>query len=188
MDSGYSSVLLLLAILLISRCKAARKWDYEPILISATSSDDSLIKLEPHIVRMGRGEYGLSARVEWNYDVTEETMVDAIVYRSSTGDESDYKLLPYSVPKQSFYDYLNTFYKDVVMKNFASCSNVPQFEGDFQPPWPKQTYIGDKCTVAGDGLPDMVPQGFYKIIFNCTGPDQPSWSLVGVFKIITKMF
>ncbi|EDV55054.1 uncharacterized protein LOC6547082 [Drosophila erecta] len=188
MDSGYPSVLILLALLLISRCEAARKWDYEPISVSTTSSDESLIKLEANIVRIGRGQYGVSARVEWNYDVTERTMVDGVVYRSSTGDESDYKLIPWSIPKQSFYDYLNGFYKDMMMKNFASCSNMPQFKGKFQPPWPKNTYFGNKCMIDGDGLPDMVPPGFYKIIFNCTGPDQPSWSFVGIFKIINTMF
>ncbi|EDX07649.1 uncharacterized protein LOC120284426 [Drosophila simulans] len=188
MDIGYSSVLILLAIVLISRCGEARKWDYEPISIIASSSDESLIKIEPSIVRLGRGKFGISVLAEWNYDTTEKTMVEAVVYCSSSGDESDYKLLPWAIPKQSFYDYLNTYYKDVIMKNFAPCSNVPQFKGKFQPPWPKQTYIGDKCVIEGEGLPVIVPPGFYKIIFNCTGPDQPSWSFVGIFKIIIKMF
>lgn len=114
--------------------------------------------------------------------------VEAVVYRSNSGDESDYKLLPWAIPKQTFYDYLNSYYKDVIMKNFAPCSNVPQFKGKFQPPWPKRTYIGDKCVFEAEGFPDIVPPGFYKIIFNCTGPDQPSWSFIGIFKIINKMF
>ncbi|EDW48433.1 GM21861 [Drosophila sechellia] len=148
-----------------------RKWDYEPVSIIASSSDDSLIKIEPSIVRLGRGKFGVSVLVEWNYDTTDETMVGKCI--EGSGDESDYKLLPWAIPMQSFYDYLNTYYKDVIMKNFAPCCNVPQFEDKFQPPWPKQTYIGDKCVIEGEGLPDIVPPGFYKIIFNCTGPDQP---------------
>uniref|UniRef100_A0A6P4EA76 Uncharacterized protein LOC108041503 n=1 Tax=Drosophila rhopaloa TaxID=1041015 RepID=A0A6P4EA76_DRORH len=184
----YSFVGILLGVLLINGCRAARKWDYEPISIITETSDASLISPEVKIVRISRGEFGISAEVEWNYDTTDETMVSAVVYRSSSGDEKDYKLLPWALPNQPFYEYLNTYYKDVIMKNFAPCSNVPQFEDKFEPPWPKKTYKAESCVIVGDGLPEVAPPGFYKIIFNCTGPEQPSWSFVGIFKITTKMF
>jgi len=97
-------------------------------------------------------------------------------------------LLPFSIPKQSFYDYLNTYYKNVIMKNFGPCSNVPQFKDKFQPPWPKRTYIAEKCVFSGDGLPEIILPGFYKIIFNCSGPNQPSWAFVAVLKMRNKIF
>nr|XP_017014791.2 uncharacterized protein LOC108069297 isoform X1 [Drosophila takahashii] len=205
MYSRYSFVLILLGVILINGIRAAvssifiplyhfnktclqRKWDYEPISITAFTSDESLISFNISLVRIGRGEYGASAIVEWNYDTTEETMVEGVVYRSSSGAESDYRVLPYSIPKQSFYEYLNTYYKDVVMKNLAHCSNIPIFEDKFQPPWPKKTYIGDKCVVDGDGLPEIVPPGMYKIVCNCTGPDQPTWGLTIIFKLTNRIF
>ncbi|XP_016940321.4 uncharacterized protein [Drosophila suzukii] len=184
----FSLVSIFLGVLLINGIRAARKWDYEPISIDTTSSDDSLINFDIKIVRISRGEFGVTAKVEWNYDTTEETMVEAVVYRSSSGDENDYKMLPFSLPKQTFYDYLNTYYKDVIIKNFGPCSNIPQFEDKFQPPWPKQTFIADKCLIDGEGFPDILPAGFYKIIFNCTGADQPSWSFTAIFKLTNKMF
>ncbi|KAH8348350.1 hypothetical protein KR084_006648 [Drosophila pseudotakahashii] len=165
-----------------------RKWDYEPLSITSETSDESLINFELNIVRIGRGEYGISANVEWNYDTTDETMVEAIAYRSSSGEEADYKVLPWSIPKQPFYEYLNTYYKDVIMKNFAPCSNIPVFEDKFEPPWPKKTYIGDKCVIDGDGLPEIVPPGFYKILFKGFGQDQPSWSFTAIVKLTNKMF
>ncbi|XP_037713619.1 uncharacterized protein LOC119549541 [Drosophila subpulchrella] len=184
----YSFVSILFGVLLINEIKAARKWEYEPLSVAGISSDDSLISFDMKIVRISRGEYGISATVVWNYDTTEETMVEAVVYRSSSGDERDYMLLPFSIPKQSFYDYLNTYYKNVIMKNFGPCSNVPQFEDKFQPPWPKQTYNAEKCVFSGEGLPEIILPGFYKIIFNCSGPNQPSWAFVAILKMRNKIF
>lgn len=115
--------------------------------------------------------------------------MEAVVYRSSSGAEADYKLLPWSIPKQSFYEYLNTYYKDVIMKAFGHCSNIPQFEDKFQPPWPVQTYVADKCVLGEDnGLPEIAPPGFYKIIFSLSGTDQPTWGFTAIFKLTTKMF
>ncbi|XP_037713608.1 uncharacterized protein LOC119549537 [Drosophila subpulchrella] len=184
----FSFVSIVLGVLLINGIRAARKWDYEPISIDAATSDESLINFDIKMIRISRGEFGVSATVEWNYDTTEETMVEAVVYRSSSGDESDYKMLPFNLPKQTFYDYLNTYYKDVIMKNFGPCSNAPQFEDKFQPPWPKKTYVAEKCVIEGDGLPEILPPGFYKIIFNCTGASQPSWSFTAIAKLTNKMF
>ncbi|XP_016957849.1 uncharacterized protein LOC108029870 [Drosophila biarmipes] len=184
----YSFVLILFGVLLIKGIRAARKWDYNPISIAGVTSNSSLISFDLKIVRISRGEYGISGTVEWNYDTTDETMVEAIVYRSYSGSESDYSLLPFSIPKQTFYGYLNTYYKNVIMKNFGPCINVPQFEDKFIPPWPRRTYIIDKCVFSGDGLPEIVLPGFYKIVFKCFGPEQPSWAFVVVLKIWNKFF
>uniref|UniRef100_A0A6P4EIW2 Uncharacterized protein LOC108041500 n=1 Tax=Drosophila rhopaloa TaxID=1041015 RepID=A0A6P4EIW2_DRORH len=176
-----------LLVLLISGCNA-RKWDYEPLAISGTSSDVKLIKIEPKIERLGRGEFAVSGRIEWNFETTNETMVEAFVYRSQTGEESDYKGLPWTIPKQTLYEHMDTFYKDVSMKNFKHCSNFPQFTEKFQPPLPKKIYVGDKCMIDGDGLPDIIPPGYYKVIVKGFGPNQPTWGGTGIFKITTKIF
>ncbi|XP_017044432.1 uncharacterized protein LOC108090329 [Drosophila ficusphila] len=168
--------------------RAERKWDYEPISLTTTSSDDSKLKIDAKIVRIGRGDFGLSVTIEWKYDANEETMVEAYAYRSNSGDESDYKLLPWSIPKQKFYEYIDTYYKDMIIKNMGYCSNLPKFEGKFQPPWPRDTYKLDKCKIDGEGLPDVAPPGYYKIIFTKFGPGQPTWGFTAVFKLTTKMF
>ncbi|XP_017044441.1 uncharacterized protein LOC108090337 [Drosophila ficusphila] len=179
---------LSLLFLLFNSCKAARKWEYEPLTLEFFSSDPKLVKTDLKIVRMGRADFGLSGTVEWNYDATDETMVELTAFRSNSGDESDYKMLPWSIPKQSLFDYLNSYYKDMFMKDLVSCSNAPQFEDKFDESSIKQKYYAEKCIINGEGLPDMVPPGFYKLISNCTGPDQPSWSFVAVVKLTSKMF
>ncbi|XP_026835970.1 uncharacterized protein LOC6547081 [Drosophila erecta] len=115
-------------------------------------------------------------------------MVEGQAYRSNTGDESDYKLLPWAIPKQTFSDYINTYYKDVVIKNLGHCSNLPRFEGKFQSPWPRKTYKVDKCKINGDGLPEIAPPGFYKIVLTKFGPGQPTWGFTAVMKVTNKMF
>ncbi|KAH8357755.1 hypothetical protein KR200_009573, partial [Drosophila serrata] len=166
-----------------------RKWDYEPISVTGTTSDPNLMKIVTKIDRIGRGDFAVSGTIEWNYATDESTTIEAIAYRSSSGAEADYKLLPWSIPKQPFYEYLDNYYKDVIMKMFSHCTNLPQFEGKFQPPWPSKTYVIDKCVLGdGDGLPEVVPPGFYKIVLSFSGTDQPSWGAVAILKITPKIY
>ncbi|XP_026840750.1 uncharacterized protein LOC113565032 [Drosophila persimilis] len=164
------------------------KWEYEPVSIETYSSDESQLKIESKVDRLKRGEFGVSCTVEWKYDVDETTMVEGTAYRSSSGAENDYKILPWSVPKLPLYEYLDTYYKDLLIPNLGHCSNLPQVEGKFQPPWPKQIYHLDKCVFDGEGLPEVVPTGFYKIIFTVTGPNQPEWGLHLILKVTAKLF
>ncbi|KAH8331759.1 hypothetical protein KR074_011145, partial [Drosophila pseudoananassae] len=163
-----------------------RRWDYEPVSVQTYSSDESRLKITAKIDRVSRGEFAVSATHTPTHLLLPQ--VEALAYRSSSGDESDYKLLPWSIPKQPFYEYLNTYYKDVVVKNLGHCSNIPQFEGKFQPPWPKDKFVITKCQIDGDGLPEIAPPGYYKVIFTTFGPDQPKWGLTGIFKLTNKMF
>ncbi|XP_017044438.1 uncharacterized protein LOC108090333 isoform X2 [Drosophila ficusphila] len=186
--SCYLFVEFCLLFLLFSGCEAARKWEYELLSLEVFSSNPKLMKIEAKVVRMGRSEIGLSATLDLNYDVTDETTIEVIAYRSNSGDEGDYKMLPWAAPKQPYYEYLNTYYKDFVMKDFASCSNLPQFKDKFQPPVQKKKYYAEKCMVIGEGLPDIVPPGYYKLIFNCTKPDEPYWGFIAIVRITTKLF
>nr|XP_016940562.1 uncharacterized protein LOC108017904 isoform X2 [Drosophila suzukii] len=179
---------ILLGVLLFNGCGAARRWEYELMSVETYSSDESLMKIDVKVERVDRGVYGVTGSVNWNYDTSDETMVQASVFKSNSGDESDYKSLPWAIPAQSLYEHMNTYYKDVSMKNFKHCSNVPQFEGKFQPPIQKQIYSGDKCVINCDGLPDIVPPGFYKIIMKCSGPGQPTWNATVISKVTTKIF
>ncbi|KAH8308998.1 hypothetical protein KR059_004928, partial [Drosophila kikkawai] len=169
-----------------------RKWDYEPLSIDTYSSDESKLKFVAKVERVARGEFAIGGTIDFKYTPDSNTMVsycvEASAYRSSSGDESDYKLLPWSIPKQPFYEYLNTYYKDVIIKNLGHCTNLPQFQGKFQPPFPQGTYKLIKCKSDGDGLPEIAPPGFYKIIFTKSGPDQPTWGFTAIFKLTNKLF
>lgn len=108
-----------------------------------------------------------------------------MAHRSSSGAESDYKLIPFNIPKQHYEEFMNSHYKDVVMPNLGGCSNLPKFEDKFVPPFPQQTYTLDKCVADSDGFPEMVPEGFYRVNFTMTGP--VDWGFVLVVKISTKL-
>ncbi|BFG03215.1 uncharacterized protein DMAD_02520 [Drosophila madeirensis] len=184
----FETIQIWLLLALFRGAVGGKKWEYEPVSLATYSTDESQLKVESKIDRLKRGEFGLTAILEWKYDTDETTMVEASAYRSDSGAENDYKLLPWTIPKQPFFDYLDTYYKDVIIKNLGHCSNLPQFTGKFQPPWPKQTYKVDKCIFDGEGLPEVVPPGFYKIIFITSGPNQPEWGFTLVLKVTTKLF
>ncbi|KAH8272917.1 hypothetical protein KR018_009906, partial [Drosophila ironensis] len=161
-----------------------RNWDYEPVSLASFTSDESLLKIDAKVNRLGRADFALTVAVDWNYDADENTMVKADAYHCTSGDESDYKLMPFSVPSQPFFEFLNGFYKDAFIKNVGHCSNLIQFEDKFEPPWPRGVYKMDKCVATGEGLPDVCPEGYYKIIFNATG--QVNWGFILVARVTAK--
>ncbi|XP_022218384.1 uncharacterized protein LOC111071389 [Drosophila obscura] len=184
----FKAIKICLLLVLLQGTVGEKKWEYEPMSVDTYSTDESQLKIESKIDRINRGEFGLTFTLDWKYDVDETTMVEATAYSSNSGAESDYKLLPWSIPKQPYFDYLDTYYKDVLIKNLGHCSNLPQFKEKFQPPWPKKTYKLEKCIFNGDGLPEVVPPSFYKVIFKISGPNQPEWGVTIVVKIKTKLF
>jgi len=60
-----------------------------------------------------------------------------------------------------------------------------QFEGDFVPPWPKNVYILDKCVANGEGLPDIAPEGYFKLVYKMTG--QVEWGFTLIVKVEHKV-
>ncbi|EDV36050.2 uncharacterized protein Dana_GF12153 [Drosophila ananassae] len=181
----YFLAAFLIAVLRIRNCRAGRNWNYEPVTLQAFSSDDSLLKISAKVDRLGRADFAFSMTLDWNYDADKNTMVEADVYHCTSGDESDYKLMPFSIPKQPFFEYLNAFYKDAFIKNVGHCSNLIQFEGEFTPPWPRGVYKLDKCVASGEGLPELVPEGYYKIVYNTTG--QVTWGFIFVVRVTQKV-
>ncbi|XP_050743280.1 uncharacterized protein LOC108029979 [Drosophila biarmipes] len=176
---------LWLIVLLANHCTGARKWTYQPLSIETYSTDDNLLKISAKVDRIGRGDYGISAEIEFKYDVDETTMVEAVAYRSSSGEENDYKIIPLSIPKQNYIEFMNSNYKDVVIPNLSGCSNLITFEDKFEPPFPKDTYKLDKCVADSDGFPDIVPEGYYKVNFTMSG--QVDWGFIIIVKISNKL-
>ncbi|KAH8400797.1 hypothetical protein KR009_000969, partial [Drosophila setifemur] len=162
-----------------------RRWDYEPISIVTYTSDESKIKANAKIDRVARGEFAVSATIDFKYITDDTSQVEGVAQRSTSGDESDYKLIPFSIPRQSYIEFLNGPYKDVVIPNVGYCSNLVQFEDKFEPPYPQGIYTVDKCVATLDGLPEVVPEGFYKI--NMTFYNPVDWGFILVVKISNKL-
>ncbi|XP_017024949.1 uncharacterized protein [Drosophila kikkawai] len=176
---------LFLIILIAEHCSAKRKWDYEPLSINTYSSDESKLKFVAKIERVARGEFAIGGTIDFKYTPDSNTMVEAVAHRSISGAESDYKLIPFTIAKQPFPDYMNSHYKDLVIRNLAKCSNLIQFEGKFDGVWPQKVYTLDKCVADSDGFPEMVPEGFYRINFTVTNP--VDWGFVLIVKIFNKL-
>uniref|UniRef100_A0A1A9WYY2 Uncharacterized protein n=1 Tax=Glossina brevipalpis TaxID=37001 RepID=A0A1A9WYY2_9MUSC len=115
--------------------------------------------------RLSRVERALSGYCILNFDIEEgdDTEFQMISYRSSTGSELDYQLLPYAVPPTHFLKFINGYYKDVVMKTFEKCSNMPIFQGKLTK-FVKNKYEFEECQIPVDGLPNHMLPGYYRLI------------------------
>lgn len=174
-----------------------RNWVYEPLSVEVKTSDPTKLNIEAKLDRIGR-DFTISITLDWNYDVDETTMVniflkhikfiyfieftcqvEAYSYRSASGNENDYTPLPWTMPRQTYKKYTETYYQNIVYKNLANCSNLPK--PDNVDPWPRGQYILDKCVANGDGLPEIAPEGYYKVIFQVFG--EVDWEFLVISKL-----
>ncbi|XP_023168324.2 uncharacterized protein LOC111597715 [Drosophila hydei] len=165
-------------LFLLECCLGARNWVYEPLSVEVKTSDPTKLNIEAKLDRIGR-DFTISITLDWNYDVDETTMVEAYSYRSASGNENDYTPLPWTMPRQTYKKYTETYYQNIVYKNLANCSNLPK--PDNVDPWPRGQYILDKCVANGDGLPEIAPEGYYKVIFQVFG--EVDWEFLVISKL-----
>ncbi|XP_022218386.1 uncharacterized protein LOC111071390 [Drosophila obscura] len=180
-------ILLLIISALSDDCAAKTRWECEPQSVSAFSTNESLMKFDLRTQRVGRTDFFFSGTAFWNIDLDESVMIELELYRSTTGAESDYKLTPMSIPRQTFIEYIDTYYKDMVIKNLGECSDLPRYEDKYVPPWPKKTFTLTRCSVNGVGMPEVLLAGFYKIKANVSHPAVIQ-HVEAIIKVTTKMF
>ncbi|XP_030558036.1 uncharacterized protein LOC115760708 [Drosophila novamexicana] len=181
MYSHWTFTGIIAIVWLCASCSAKRQWDYEPLSINGRTSDASKLTIETEIARERREKY-ITATFGIKYQFDETTMIEAIAYRSQTGSSNDYQLMPWSIPKQPFQDYIKDYYKDVIYGNFGACSNLPK--PGTETPFPKMTLKLVKCVLTGEGMPEVAPEGYYKILFSVTG--EVEWGFELVVKVISK--
>ncbi|KAH8296941.1 hypothetical protein KR044_001167, partial [Drosophila immigrans] len=160
-----------------------RRWDYEPISIDPYTSDSEKLAIDFRIKRNNQGDYNYNGFFTFNYDIDDNTMVEATAKRSQSGNDDDYKPVPWSIPRQPYFEFIKNFYDDLVYKNFGKCSNFRT--PDDVLPWKKDNYSFFDCSIEGDGMPEIAPQGYYKINFNVDG--EVDWGFEAVCKIFDKL-
>ncbi|EDW85756.2 uncharacterized protein Dwil_GK22973 [Drosophila willistoni] len=162
-----------------------RNWEYELVSLTPYSSDEALLNTSGRVERIKRGEFGLTIGIDLNYVMDETTMIEATAERSNTGDESDYKPIPWTIPLQTHPEFMKEYYNDIVTTNLGPCSNLPAYEDDYTPPFPQGNYLMEKCIPNGDGFPEIAPEGFYRIQIKFTGP--VDWGYICIVKVTTKV-
>uniref|UniRef100_A0A1A9V297 Uncharacterized protein n=1 Tax=Glossina austeni TaxID=7395 RepID=A0A1A9V297_GLOAU len=98
-----------------------KKWAFEILDILFTTSNEELVRIDLKTEYINRTTVGASGTLELRYEVSEDTMIEMLMYRSTSGNADSYQLLPYRIPRMKLYDYLDTYYKN----GLKSCSNFP---------------------------------------------------------------
>ncbi|KPU77352.1 uncharacterized protein Dana_GF27976 [Drosophila ananassae] len=146
---------------------AEKTWTYKFESAQMNTGNKDTAYGDIRIDRIERGEFGLSGNLVTLIDVTQDMDVEALMYRS-TDDGANYKLQPYSLPRQPIIEAMNKFYKNMIMPSAANCSNFPQFEGKLTE-LPAQKFHYEKCKVSSDGFPQHMPDGTYKMTYKTYG-------------------
>jgi len=110
--------------------------------------------------------------------------IEIIASHGVSGREEDYRELLYQVPKMTLTEFVNNYWDELVHPNLGSCSNFPKFHGEFVSPFPKKCYILNDCEFTGDGIPDILPVGYYKMLIQMTG--QAELTIIFIFKLTPK--
>ncbi|XP_060650099.1 uncharacterized protein LOC132787195 [Drosophila nasuta] len=163
-----SSGILLCFLYLCAKSNAKRNWDYELLKMTSTSSDENLFNISTRLENGELGKPSVSGYLDWKYDCDENTLTEMKIYYSQNGRESTYREQPYAIPKMSFYQFLDQYWMNLIYPFFADCSNLPSFD-KFVPPWPKKTYLFDKCRPEPTSGPETMPRGYYRFVWNIIG-------------------
>uniref|UniRef100_A0A1A9WYY4 Uncharacterized protein n=1 Tax=Glossina brevipalpis TaxID=37001 RepID=A0A1A9WYY4_9MUSC len=144
-----------------------------------------IVKRLPRVERALSGYCILSFDIEesddtertWTYDIlglktyssnpefiSFNISIEILAYRSATGSELDYQLLPFSVPRMHFLTFINGYYKDNAMNDYEKCSNLPVFQGKLTK-FVKNKYELHECQYSEDGFPSHLLPGYYRLIF-----------------------
>ncbi|KAH8320670.1 hypothetical protein KR067_006792, partial [Drosophila pandora] len=164
------------------------KWQARPISISKNTTDPNYMDLNLKIERFGLGEFAFTGTYFTTIEMDESVTVELRIYSCYSGNEADYKLTPYSIQPQKFIDYLNTFYRDLLMKNLGDCTDLPKYKDGYVPPWPKGTFNFTRCQISGEGMPEVVPEGFYKALVIISTLPAVELQFTVILKVTTKMF
>ncbi|XP_032587027.1 uncharacterized protein LOC6581360 [Drosophila mojavensis] len=174
--------LLMLLLAILNDCGCKRMWEHELLEAHVYSSDESKVKLNLYVNRVGRDLVGFSGTVDWNFDADNEAMFELGFYRSANGN--DYRPMPFSISNKYFKDY-KTLYDDIIYINLKDCSNLPQIEGDYLIPWPRNLYTFNNCNFHKGVLPEVVAEGTYKTVFAFFG--EVNWNVTFIFYVRPKL-
>ncbi|XP_016988601.1 uncharacterized protein LOC108051131 [Drosophila rhopaloa] len=161
-----------------------KTWTYMMRSVQMSTSDESIAGGTTRLDRISRGEFGLTGTLYFNTDVPRDLEAEVNIYRSTDGGGT-YKLEPFSVPRRKVYDALNTFYKDIIMKSAANCSDLPQFKGTLDIIHAREFHY-EKCRVSTDGFPNYLSDGLYKIEVKTFGIVHIIWEVV--VEVVQKTF
>nr|XP_017025081.1 uncharacterized protein LOC108076657 isoform X2 [Drosophila kikkawai] len=169
-------------------CAGRQNWECKPLSIGGETTNPSAMDLDMRIERVGRGEFFFSGTFFWNIDLDDSVLVEMQILRSHSGSEADYKLTPWSIPQQTFIEYIDTFYKDLLMANLGDCTDLPRYDSGYVPPWPKGTFNFTRCGIKGDGLPEVLVEGFYKVQAIITALPTVQQNITAIIQVTLKMF
>ncbi|XP_073820159.1 uncharacterized protein [Musca autumnalis] len=185
--TGLAAIIVLFVSSKLMKTKGSltlkQTWTYELKSVeSHTDNSDLLGFSDWKIDRISRGQYAISGSISINVDIVDgdSNEVEFKAYRSENGVK-EYKPIPFEVQRQHVYEYINTFYKDLIMESLSKCSNLPVFEDKFEPPLQKITYTLDKCQLSQEGFPQHLQDGFYKVVMKGFG--SANWDIIFIVEV-----
>lgn len=107
------------------------------------------------------------------------------ILSSQSGRKDDYNPTPYKIQPIKFVEAMENYYQDLLYSNVANCSNIPEIKGKYVSPFPHGHYFVNRCAITANGFPDILPLGYYKLVFNIEGEIIISVTLI--MKLIPRM-
>uniref|UniRef100_A0A1B0G1U1 MD-2-related lipid-recognition domain-containing protein n=1 Tax=Glossina morsitans morsitans TaxID=37546 RepID=A0A1B0G1U1_GLOMM len=157
-----------------------KTWTFEVLDIEYATTNEELVKINLKAEHINRTTLGISGTLDVRYEFSEDTMIEMLMCRSTSGNADSYQLLPYRVPRMQIHDFFDTFY-DMIFKDTGPCTNFPVIETkarDYQ--FCKVIYF-KRCTFNNDHLPNYLPGGYYKVKVVISG--EADWSLTVLFQV-----
>ncbi|XP_059225831.1 uncharacterized protein LOC106088003 [Stomoxys calcitrans] len=125
------------------------------------TSNTDILEVEYEVKRISRGRYGFSGFLDFKTDLDDSVLVDVSLKRSQRR-EGPYRDTSMKAPNVTLSTAMNVYYKLMIMDTVAECcENAPVFKKRFEAPLTKRRVIINECEMSQDGMPLIMPDGFY---------------------------
>ncbi|KAH8302741.1 hypothetical protein KR044_010366, partial [Drosophila immigrans] len=164
-----------------------RNWEYELISFYTYSNDESQFNISSRIERSARNDLSFSMDIDWKYDIAEVDTVfmrfeylnelsldnhccccfqlEMKIYRSPDGNTNEFRPIPYAIPETKASELIGKYYDDLFYSALSHCSNLVKYQDFPNGKFPQKHYEFRRCVVNYSTLPQLMPQGTYKVEF-----------------------
>ncbi|KAH8408693.1 hypothetical protein KR215_010858, partial [Drosophila sulfurigaster] len=160
-------------------------WKYELISLSSYSEDESKLKIETRIEHSKTNDISGGGDIYWMFEYNDDDVGELQIYRSPHGNADEFKPIPYAIPKTTLKEGIENYYDDVFYASVSHCSNLPKRSEFVNDKIPQGHYEFRSCVINYKKLPQIMPEGVYKLILTFTHDFK--WGLEIVAKVTSRV-
>ncbi|XP_060658717.1 uncharacterized protein LOC132793076 [Drosophila nasuta] len=160
-------------------------WKYELISLTSYSNDESKLKIDTRVEHSKKNDISGGMDIYVMFEHKDDDVVELQIYRSAHGNADEFKPIPYSIPKTTFKEMIEKYWDDLFYSTVGHCSNLLKSSEFVDGKIPQKHYEFRNCVIDIKKMPQIMPEGVYKLVFTFTHDFE--WGVEVVAKVTSRV-